>query len=212
MLAERFSPGGPWFTTSAGTCYHLLDPRPEDISIEWVAHHLSLENRWCGATRLPISVGQHSLLVLSVFRETSDRWIQRRDPHLQKIALLHDAVEAVLKDIPSPLKRCAEMAGYRVLERRHWQCFAQKFGLPLEIPAVVKAADKIAEMIERRDLLAHNPQWIDPLGDIRNAWKGWPKIEPLEPEEIERRFLQCFRKLEVAERLALHTVRKAGAK
>jgi uncharacterized protein len=57
--------------TYTGRQYWPLDPRPEDVRVEDIAHHLSLINRFCGATRVAWSVGIHSIGVLHAF----DAWL-----------------------------------------------------------------------------------------------------------------------------------------
>ncbi len=56
--------------TYTGRMVSLLDPKPEDICIEDVAHHLAIVNRFGGATREPYSVAQHAVLV-SIYVENS---------------------------------------------------------------------------------------------------------------------------------------------
>lgn len=69
-------------------------PTLESICIEDIAHHLSIENRFAGATKFPYSVAKHSLLVC---------WFAPDEFKLE--ALLHDAEEAYTKDFPTPLLR-----------------------------------------------------------------------------------------------------------
>lgn len=80
--------------TWSGHFFDLLHPEESVICIEDIAHHLAAENRYNGATRVPISVAQHSLLVADQFSE----------PWEKIYALLHDAHEAYCKDLPRPLK------------------------------------------------------------------------------------------------------------
>lgn len=54
---------GPWMQTFTGKPFHVLDPRPEDIDLVDVAHALSICARYAGHSRVPYSVGQHSMLV-----------------------------------------------------------------------------------------------------------------------------------------------------
>lgn len=79
--------------TFTGKLFDLESPTEEMICIEDIAHHLSIENRFNGATKFPYSVGYHSILVSNFA------------PQLVKLeALLHDAEEAYYKDIPAPYK------------------------------------------------------------------------------------------------------------
>lgn len=80
--------------TFTGKMFDLENPHPEMICIEDIAHHLSIENRYNGATRFPYSVAQHSLLVSLKAPE-----------HLKLEALLHDVEETWYKDFSNPWKR-----------------------------------------------------------------------------------------------------------
>jgi len=64
-----------------------------DVDIRDIAHNLSLENRYNGSTKIPISVAAHSI----VGAEIAPYGIEI---HM----LLHDAAEAYIKDIPAYLK------------------------------------------------------------------------------------------------------------
>jgi 5'-deoxynucleotidase YfbR-like HD superfamily hydrolase len=83
-------------TTASGREIDLLEPDPARISLADIAHHLSQINRWNGASQRPISVAQHSLLV--------SRALERHGPRLAMLGLLHDAHEAYMGDIATPVK------------------------------------------------------------------------------------------------------------
>jgi hypothetical protein len=71
----------------------LANPRPEDICLEDIASGLANTIRFRGALGVPLTVAQHSVL-LSYWTGFTDE--QRR------FALLHDAAEAYLGDLPGP--------------------------------------------------------------------------------------------------------------
>jgi hypothetical protein len=103
----------------------------EDIDIRDIAHHLSLINRYTGATPLAYSVAQHSVAVSRHFI----------DPELRLAGLLHDAGEYVLNDIASPVKRHPAMAAYvEALDRLDALVF-RVFGLNLNLMKTVKPFD-----------------------------------------------------------------------
>lgn len=80
--------------TFTGSEVDLLVPAQESISIEDIAHHLSKLDRYNGAGSFPYSVAHHSLLVASILPNPLKLW-----------GLLHDATEAYLGDVVSPLKK-----------------------------------------------------------------------------------------------------------
>src|SRR5207244_9677156 len=99
-----------WIQTYSGRRFDLLEPSEEMIEIIDIAHGLSLEVRFNGATRFPYSVAQHSLLVC-----------QFTGNKCKLYGLLHDAAEAYCKDIPSPLKRWLEIR-YTGIENKISAC------------------------------------------------------------------------------------------
>lgn len=84
-----------WMETNSGRRLDLLNPDPDQIEIDDIAHHLGILPRFNGATRFPYSVAQHSLYVSMLVPD-----------HLKLPALLHDAHEAYIGDLSTPLKNC----------------------------------------------------------------------------------------------------------
>ena len=167
-----------WVQLHSGRKFVLLDPQPENITIKDLAHSLSHLCRFNGHIREFYSVGQHSILVS-----------QAVEPRFALAGLLHDASEALITDIPKPLKRLSIFAGYRELEAKIQHMIFTKFGVEGE-PPEVKMADMQMLSTEARDLLAPlHPDWklsIDPLPFT---------IVPLSPTETEALFLHTFRQL-----------------
>ena len=117
--------------TYTGKYVDPFNMRAEDIDIRDIAHHLSLINRYTGATPVAYSVAQHSVAVSRHFI----------DPELRLAGLLHDAGEYVLNDIASPVKRHPAMAAYvEALDRLDALVF-QVFGLDFSLMKVVKPFD-----------------------------------------------------------------------
>lgn len=169
-----------WIETYGGRRFYILDPRPQDVAIEDVAHALSLLTRFTGHTREFYSVAQHSVLVSRVC-----------DPADALDGLLHDGSEAYLADMNSPLKRSPEMARYRTAERHVQAAIAEHFGLSPKEPASVKQADRQLLVTEKRDLMAPSPAW-EAFADVEPIVE---KIEPWSPKRAEREFLERFAEL-----------------
>ena len=107
----------------------LLNPSPDDIEAEDIAHGLSRVARWNGQTKglHAFSVAQHSLLVEDIFCVL----VPSASHEARLAALLHDAPEYVVGDMISPFK--AVIGGdYKALERRLLSAVHIRFGLPAE--------------------------------------------------------------------------------
>jgi uncharacterized protein len=153
---------GDWFHTYTGRAFYPLDPRAEEICIEDIAHHLSLQCRFNGAVKEHYSIAQHSVLVS-----------QTVPHHLVLWGLLHDAAEAYYGDMVRPLKK--SMHQYKELEKRCMHVIATMFGLEWPEPIEVKHADDKVLYTERRDLLLVQRNWsldgvIIPLEDKITPW------------------------------------------
>lgn len=195
---------GDWSQTFRGVQFWPLDPSPDEILIEDVAHSLAMQCRFGGHCREHYSVAEHSVRVaewvaselgLPSVKHFANFATFTDDRHIVLWALLHDASEAYCVDVPRPLKR--NLAGYAKIERRIELAICERFGLHLEMPAIVKRGDEVLLMTEKRDLMGPPPApWsvaqgapVKPLDEV---------IVPWGPDEAERRFLERFRALEAA--------------
>lgn len=179
---------GNWMQTYTGKAFWPADPRPEEMFIEDIAHALSQQNRYAGHTRVPYSVAEHSVRV---------SWIVPAPVAFE--ALLHDATEAYLVDLPRPVKDLDKFPGtlgaqlgreYKQLEDQLALVVAERFRLVLPFAAEVHHADQVLLATEKRDLMRPAPYpWItlpDPLPDV---------IQPWSPIAAKARFLARFRQL-----------------
>lgn len=152
--------------TASGILFWPFDPRPEDIYLEDIAHHLSHLCRFTGASRRFYSVAQHSWLV-SVLCAPEDALY----------GLLHDASEAYLNDIARPVKRRIELAGYRDAEHRLQAVIYRRFGLSAHVPASVKKADELALHAELRDLIeGRDPKHVEASVSVRAIVAQRPEL------------------------------------
>jgi 5'-deoxynucleotidase YfbR-like HD superfamily hydrolase len=172
-----------WIQTFTGKKFDLLDPQPEMVCIEDIAHALSLLCRFTGHTRKFYSVAQHSVMVSKIV-----------PPEHMFAGLMHDAAEAYVGDMSSPLK--AMLSDYKRIERNLRRVINTKFGLPIIQPECVTDADLCALMSERDDLLGEPPApWANGLEDVPRYGRT---ILPMHPRLAEVLFIEEFEKLSKA--------------
>jgi len=141
-----------WVLTHNGAAYPLRGPVADsDISILDIAASLAKLNRWNGHTVRPISVAEHSLLVLEILQ----REMAQHAPHVLLAALLHDAHEAYTGDVITPIKRVLE-SDWTTFERPHALRVLQRFesaGTMRIYRSLIEECDRIAAATELRDLM-----------------------------------------------------------
>lgn len=157
-----------WIQSYTGRRIELEEPTPDMICIEDIAHALSRICRFTGHCGRHESVAEHSILVAllvseMIFDSEADRLTAVRQ------ALLHDATEAYLGDVSTPLKQL--LPYYSALEDNLWGVIALRFGLPEAVHPLIKTCDIIALQTERRDLLSASEH------------KWHPNIEAVLPDQ-----------------------------
>ncbi len=163
-----------WMQTYRGHRFDFGFMHREPLDIEDIAHALSQVCRFGGHCREFYSVAQHSVYVSQLV-----------NPEHRLTALLHDATEAYMGDMVSPLKR--RITEYQQHEQWLWMVISRQFGLPMGQPDEVRRADLVMLAAEARDLcnadvstwgLAAAPESI--------------RIHPWPPKVAERHFLDSF--------------------
>ena len=142
----------------------ILDP--DTISIEDIAHALSLTPRWGGHTKELFSVAQHCVLAA---------WHVAEGYELE--ALMHDASEAYLQDMPAPIKSL--LPDYRKLEGDLMAAIAKKFKFEYPPPPVVKEIDSALLSAEWDQVVIGDSKYSAYL----NYWR---------PQDAEAKFLEAF--------------------
>lgn len=170
----------PMHTFSGKTIY-ALDPHVDEISIVDIAHGLSNVCRYGGQCQEFYSVAQHSVICA---------W--EGEYNLKKKLLLHDASEAYIGDIISPLKMTNQYEIYRQIERQLMEVIYEKFELEEDTP-------EEAEEIHRIDLLVRHTEMRD-FGSIsKEHWINEEQLEynilPLPPQDSKILFLKNFSRL-----------------
>lgn len=151
-----------WIVTADGFEANVLYPTPDMFEIERIAHSLSQINRFNGHAVRPYSVAEHSLLVL----ELAER--MGLDVFGQMAALLHDAHEAFVGDMSTPVKQCLGRS-WSGFEDRIAHHLSLRFGFHTALVHAsqeIKRADLIALAIERHHLLPH----VQPSGVPSTPW------------------------------------------
>lgn len=172
--------------TRSGLLFWPLEPVVADIRIDDIAHALSNQCRFSGHTREHYSVAEHSVRV----SELVESWGAVR--MVQLWALLHDASEAYLVDLPKPLKEDPSIGdGYKAIEARLMRAVCERFDLPFEEPAMVRIADVTLCATEARDLMTEHPTYWSKLAH--------PPLEqtiiPWSAETSRRNFISRFTRI-----------------
>ena len=145
-------PARAWQRMLSGRRLDLLNPDPNDIAIEDIAHGLARVARWNGQTvgAHAYSVAQHALIVEEI-ADGQDGW----DDRWRLAALLHDGAEYVIGDLISPFKNAIGL-DYKAFELRLMAAIHGRFGLPWPLPgdvaAKIKRADTVAAYFEATKL------------------------------------------------------------
>lgn len=174
-----------YIVTYTGRKFHPLDPTSNAICLLDIAHALALTNRYGGHTKYPYSVAQHSILIsraLLDYGYEAAIW-----------GLFHDATEAYLGDIVSPLKRSRNMDGYCEVEKELQRLIGDVFLLPQKIPSIVKVADKyiyfkeVKQLFSSRQLKNIQPEYSSGTTLFENL-----KIEPWDWQYAKDQFMVCY--------------------
>jgi hypothetical protein len=169
--------------TYTGRVFYPYDMRLEDFCIEDVAHALSMLCRYGGHCRRFYCVAEHSVLV--------SRMVSRASAFA---ALMHDATEAYLVDMPKPIK--TGFPQYKDMEAKIWAMICEKWGLPAKLPEEVHRADGEALWHEMAALMPTVPAghgWG--MGACVPAVVRPELVRCWSPGDAERFFLRRFEEL-----------------
>lgn len=175
-----------WMQMYSGIRFWPLSPDIENILLPDIAHALAFQCRFGGHTRQFYSVGQHCILTAQLseidFPST---------PNIQLAALLHDATEAYLVDLPRPIKR--QMPIYKQTEDKLASLIAKKFGLIPSDFERIKKYDEQALSIEANSLMAPlHPDWFTTSMQDMQLPLGINITKYLNPEEAESEYMKMF--------------------
>jgi hypothetical protein len=182
-----------WVLTHTGRHFRPLTPEPHQVCIEDIAHALSMQCRFTGHTRTFYSVAQHCILASRIAPAL---------PRMKLIALLHDATEAYLCDIASPVKRQRQFAAYRQAEARLWKAICYRYNIPSVLPPAIEEIDRKLCTTEAYYLMPNMPQaWHDQVGpgytveELERVGLTTKSFGPVPPELIRDEFIERFKSL-----------------
>ncbi len=180
------TPHPHWVETWSGEAFDLMLPDPRRFHIEDVAVHLSLVNRFNGATGEGYSVAQHCVHVAELV-----------PPEFRRRALLHDVEEFVTGDMVSPWKRllkatpgCTVSYYTEKIRRAAAEAFHTPF--PFNVKEVYEA-DLVMRSAEIRDFMhaRRKPRQEWAAGTLRDC-SHVPKLTAWPAALARARFLEVF--------------------
>jgi hypothetical protein len=156
---------GPYIQTVSGRWVNPFEPDPAQLDASDIARALANQCRFGGHSRVFYSVAQHSVIV--------SRVVEERGGDVEDVfaALMHDASEAYLGDMPHPIKHRSPLgAAFREAEAGLEATIRERFKIKANVPEV-KRVDRALLATERRTFSAE-------------SWH-WPELDDVEPLDLE---------------------------
>lgn len=129
--------------TFSGIYIDVLNPTEEMINIEDIAHSLSNQCRFGGHLPEFYSVAQHCMFCSEISLDTN-----------KLAALMHDASEAYLIDVPRPVKN--NLSNYKEIEDNLMKLISKKYKFQYPFHKDIKIVDDIALKTEWNCLMIKN--------------------------------------------------------
>lgn len=167
-------------TTWSGQWFDIMRPEAYEFDIEEIAHALSNLCRYTGHTNGFYSVAEHSVHVARIVPSG-----------LRLCGLLHDAGEAYIGDVASPLK--ALLPRYKEIEEGVERAIANYYNIPFPFPPEIKEADQRMYWQERQGV-ANNGVRDRLWHQGRRATRS-TRATGLPPHRAKQMFLREYRKI-----------------
>src|SRR3990167_4945681 len=161
--------------TYTGKIIDIFNFKEENIDIVDIAASLSKQCRFGGHCREFYSVAQHSANVVKLV-----------DPKYKLHALLHDASEAYLVDVPRPVKNSEQFTFYRELENNIMNIIYKKFNIEISNEEIKQADDSML-VLEQYELMVNHKDMKD--FNEEKVLKELTIFPLWAPKESQERFL-----------------------
>jgi 5'-deoxynucleotidase YfbR-like HD superfamily hydrolase len=177
--------------TVSGKKVNVTNPDPSTIDITDIAWALSRMPRFSGHSipYVPYSVAQHCIQVM--------KELAPHGPEIQMYGLLHDAAEAYINDLPSPVKHIPEI--HAVIKKLEDLLMLTIYkALELRPPteeeeATVKVADKVQQAVEAHNFMySRGHDWNLPKVSFKKLQEFEQPITSVEAYDM---FLGCYEML-----------------
>src|SRR3954454_9234708 len=181
---------GPYLQTVSGRWVNPFYPDPAQLNAGDIARALANQCRFGGHCRTFYSVAQHSVIVSELVEARGG------DPEDVFAALMHDASEAYLGDMPHPLKHRSPLgAAFKEAEAALEGVLREHFAIKAGVPEI-KRADRALLATERRAFSAEDWHWpelegVEPLDLQLVAWS---------PDEAAAAFAERYAELDARRR------------
>jgi uncharacterized protein len=166
-----------------GMYLDLLNPDPACFTLENIARGLSNTCRFAGQPKRFYSVAEHCV------------WVSYLVPRLLALrALMHDASEAFLCDIVTPLKLL--LPEYMVIEARVQRAICLKYDIPPEMTWEIEAADAHMLTVEMKQVMGNDMEF----GPTHHYYtKGDINVVMLDPDFAYEAFIQRANELGITQ-------------
>ncbi len=157
--------------TFSGQYVNVFNPDPDTLILEDIAHALSNMPRFGGHLPEFFSVAQHSIMCSIA-----------GGSHYGSMPLellMHDASEAFLMDIPSPIKK--KLTNYKEIEDNLMNVLAKKFGFQYPFEPMVKKIDEFQLEVEWYSLMLQD-----------RTHDRYKQIRIMSPREAKNEFIKAY--------------------
>jgi hypothetical protein len=181
---------GPFLQTVSGRWVNPFDPDPNQLDAGDIARALANQCRFGGHSRVFYSVAQHSVILSDLVEQRGG------DVEDAFAALMHDATEAYLGDMPHPIKHRSTLgAAFKEAEDHLGRAIRARFRIKADVPEI-KRVERALLATESRAFSAERWHWpelagVEPL-DIELA--AWP------PDKAAKAFAHRFEELQTKPR------------